>query len=63
MRDQNYVNRVQQHDQNLAKELDAKEVKESKEEIKAIWMEKVKLEGELVLRLSTLQARTQQEVL
>jgi len=32
-------------------ELDAKDVNESKEEIKRIWMEKVQLEGELLLKL------------
>ena len=54
MRDQVYVQRIQEHDQNLAKELDAREIVESKEEIKRIWMEKVRLEGELVLKLQTL---------
>ncbi len=43
--------RMQEHDLNLAKFLDAKEVIESKEEIKRIWMEKVRLEGELVLKM------------
>ena len=39
-------------------ELDAKEVNESKEEIKRIWMEKVQLEGELLLKLYNIQTRT-----
>jgi hypothetical protein len=42
---------MQKHDLDLAKLLDAKEVIESKEEIKRIWMEKVRLEGELVLKM------------
>jgi hypothetical protein len=42
---------MQEHDLNLAKVLDSKEVVESKEEIKRIWMEKVRLEGELVLKM------------
>jgi len=43
--------RIQMHDLSLAKEFDAKNVEESKEEIKRIWMEKVRLEGEVVLKL------------
>lgn len=42
---------MQEHDLNLAKLIDAKPVVESKEEIKRIWMEKVRLEGELVLKM------------
>ena len=61
MQDQNVQKRMQEHDLNLAKHLDAKEVVESKEEIKGIWMEKVRLEGELVLKMQNVQARTPQE--
>ena len=50
-RDPNVAKRMQEHDPNLAKVLDSKEVVESKEEIKRIWMEKVRLEGELVLKM------------
>lgn len=50
-RDPNVAKRMQEHDLNLAKVLDSKEVVESKEEIKRIWMEKVRLEGELVLKM------------
>lgn len=50
-RDPNLAKRMQEHDLNLAKVLDSKEVVESKEEIKRIWMEKVRLEGELVLKM------------
>lgn len=50
-RDPSVAMRMQEHDLNLAKSLDSKEVVESKEEIKRIWMEKVRLEGELVLKM------------
>jgi hypothetical protein len=53
VRDPTMAKRMQDHDLNLAKLLDAKEVTESKEEIKRIWMEKVRLEGELVLKMSS----------
>jgi hypothetical protein len=39
------------HDLSIAKEFDARKVEESKEEIKRIWMEKVRLEGEVVFKL------------
>lgn len=39
------------HDLSIAKEFDARKVEESKEEIKRIWMEKVRLEGDVVLKL------------
>lgn len=51
--------RIAEHDLNLAKTLESKEVTESKEEIKRIWMEKVHLEGELVMKLQGVQARSQ----
>lgn len=53
--------RIAEHDLNLAKTLESKEVTESKEEIKRIWMEKVRLEGELVMKLQGVQARSPQE--
>jgi hypothetical protein len=61
VRDYAMAKRMQEHDLNLAKVLDAKEVIESKEEIKRIWMEKVRLEGELVLKMSGVAARSPQE--
>jgi hypothetical protein len=61
VRDPAMAKRMQEHDLNLAKVLDAKEVIESKEEIKRIWMEKVRLEGELVLKMSGVAARSPQE--
>jgi len=51
VRDPSMALRMQKHDLDSAKLLDAKEVIESKEEIKRIWMEKVRLEGELVLKM------------
>lgn len=51
IQDQNLARSMQEHDLNLAKLIDAKPVVESKEEIKRIWMEKVRLEGELVLKM------------
>jgi len=51
---------MQEHDLNLAKVLDSKEVVESKEEIKRIWMEKVRLEGELVLKMQGIAAPSPQ---
>jgi hypothetical protein len=61
VRDPAMAKRMQEHDLNLAKVLDAKDVVESKEEIKRIWMEKVRLEGELVLKMSGVAARSPQE--
>jgi hypothetical protein len=52
MRDPNMSRRMMEHDLTIAMSLDAKEVTESKEEIKRIWMEKIRMEGELVIKLS-----------
>ncbi len=60
VRDPSMAKRMQDHDLNLAKTLDSKEVTESKEEIKRIWMEKVRLEGELVLKMQGVAAPSPQ---
>lgn len=58
VKDPVYARKLQMHDQQLARTLDTKdgELSESKAEIKAILLEKTQLEGELQLKLATLQA-------
>jgi hypothetical protein len=47
MEDPEFKRRIAEHDENFAKSLEKKEITESKEEIKRIWMDKLRMEGEL----------------
>lgn len=62
MKDPVYVKKIQDHDAQLARKLDTKGANftESKAEIKKILMEKIQMEGELTLKLSTMQVPNQQ---
>jgi hypothetical protein len=56
MTDPVYKKKIAEHDENFAKTLEKKTITESREEIKRIWIEKVRMEGELQVKLATMAA-------
>jgi hypothetical protein len=53
MEDPVYRKRIADHDEQFARTLETKPITESREEIKQIWLEKVRMEGELQVRLAS----------
>jgi len=65
MTTQAFAQKIQLHDAQLARSFDVpadNKYPESKEEIKAIMMDKIKLEGENNLRLASMSAQNQQQI-
>ena len=56
MEDPSYKQKIAEHDENFAKTLEKKAITESREEIKRIWIEKTRMEGELQVKLATMAA-------
>ena len=63
MKDNAFRERLDDFDKELSKSSDINEVTHTKEEIKQIYMQKIKLEGELGMRMTSLkQPQNQQEM-
>ena len=56
MEDPTFKKKIADHDENFARTLEKKAITESREEIKRIWIEKVRMEGELQVKLATMAA-------
>lgn len=61
MKDPSYAKKIQEHDAALGRRLDTKgaDFSESRAEIKKIFMEKMQMEGDLTIKLSTMQMPNQ----